>query len=156
MTNSTIKIASILTPERTQTKVECRSKKRALEMLADFIAENTSGINAEELFLQLVAREKLGSTGIGSGIAIPHCRFNTNGATIGALMTLSNPVDFDAIDGAPVDIVFAMLVPENAESEHLKTLASLAEALQQQNYVKSLRRASDPDQLFHLAVQEAC
>ena len=155
MNDSQLKIASILTPERTQTKVDCNSKKRALELLAEFVARNSSDISAEDLFQSLIAREKLGSTGIGEGIAIPHCRCNTRGETIGALMTLSKPIDFDSIDGRPVDIVFAMLVPETEESEHLKTLACLAEVLQQQSYVKDLRNASSNDQLFQIAVGQA-
>ena len=147
-----MQIESLLTSKRTLCHANCSSKKRALEVLAGLIAEGTENINADELFQQLIARERLGSTGIGSGIAIPHCRFKTDGATIGALMTLEHPIDFDSVDSRPVDIVFAMLVPEDAESEHLQTLASLAERLQKSQYLQALRTADSEAALYHVAI----
>ena len=122
-------------------------------MLAELIAEGTDSIDSDELFQQLVARERLGSTGIGGGLAIPHCRFNTSGKTIGALMTLANPIDFDSVDGQPVDIIFAMLVPENAETEHLQTLAGLAERLQNSYFVENLRNAATAEELYRAATE---
>lgn len=148
-----MQIESLLTTQRTLCHVACGSKKRSLEILADLIAANTTGIDAESLFEQFITRERLGSTGIGAGIAIPHCRFKTSGATIGALMTLEKPIDFDAVDNLPVDIIFAMLVPEDAENEHLQTLATLVEQLQQNRYVKSLRRAEDSELLYRAAIE---
>ncbi len=148
-----MQIESLLTSKRTLCHVPCTSKKRSLEMLAELIADNSDDINAEELFEQFIARERLGSTGIGEGIAIPHCRFKTAGETIGALMTLEKPIDFDASDSAPVDIIFAMLVPENAETEHLQTLANLVEHLQQKRYITSLRNAADGEELFGAAIE---
>lgn len=147
-----MQIESLLTHRRTLCHVSCTSKKRALEMLAALIAEDCDYIDADELFQQLVARERLGSTGIGDGIAIPHCRFKTAGATIGALMTLATPIEFDSVDSRPVDIIFAMLVPENAENEHLQTLAMLAERLQNPSFVESLRRAENGDDLYRAAI----
>lgn len=148
-----MQIESLLTHKRTLCHVNCSSKKRSLEILASLIAEGSDNINADELFQQLVARERLGSTGIGGGIAIPHCRFKTSGATLGALMTLAKPIDFDAVDSQPVDIIFAMLVPENAETEHLQTLAMLAEHLQDSRFVQALRRAETSDDLFRAAIE---
>lgn len=145
-------IESLLTSQRTLCRANCTSKKRTLEVLASLIAEGCENIDPNELFQQLIGRERLGSTGIGDGIAIPHCRFKTQGATIGALMTLENPIDFDSVDSKPVDIIFAMLVPEDAESEHLQTLATLAEQLQQPNYVGALRKAETEDALYRAAV----
>lgn len=149
-----MQIESLLTDKRTLCHVACGSKKRSLEMLAGLIAQNTDNINADELFEHFIARERLGSTGIGEGIAIPHCRFKTSGATISALMTLETPIDFDANDGRPVDIIFAMLVPEDAESEHLQTLATLAERLMQSSYVHSLRHAHNDQELYTAAIQK--
>jgi Phosphotransferase system mannitol/fructose-specific IIA domain (Ntr-type) len=148
-----MQIESLLTQQRTLCHVTCTSKKRSLEVLASLIAEGCDGINADELFQQLVARERLGSTGIGEGIAIPHCRFKTAGATIGALMTLATPIDFDSVDSQPVDVIFAMLVPENAENAHLQTLAMLAEHLQNPRFVQSLRRAETGDDLYRAAIE---
>ena len=107
---------AILTKERTKAHVEGVSKKRVLESLATLFADNLESLDVDELYRNLLSREKLGTTGIGSGIAIPHCRFNTQGRTYGACLTLASPIDFDAVDNEPVDIIFAMLVPEDAES----------------------------------------
>lgn len=147
-----MQIEAILTSGRTLNQTVGGSKKRVLETLAQLIASDQPGLNAEDIFQRLIARERLGSTGIGSGIAIPHCRFPTDGTTLGALMTLQDPVDFDSIDNTPVDIVFAMLVPENTEANHLQTLASLAEALQQTAYVEKLRSAGSNDELYNRAL----
>ena len=147
-----MQISSILTPRRTQFKVPGDSKKRVLETLAKLIADDLPILNADELFRRLIARERLGSTGIGKGIAIPHCRIENCVSTVGALITLDKPVDYDAIDGEPVDIVFAMLVPEEAHDEHLQTLASLAEMLSQPDYLASLRSAGSDQTLYNAAV----
>lgn len=144
-------LSSLLAPERCRAKMACSSKKRALEKLAELIAENTPGISTDILFSQLIGRERLGSTGIGEGIAIPHCRFETQGATIGALITLAEPIDFDSVDNRPVDIIFAMLVPTDANEQHLSTLASLAEALQSASFVERLRSCADDGGLFAAA-----
>ncbi len=144
---------SILSLDRTLCRISCASKKRLVEKLAGLIADDTGAIQAEDLFELLLARERLGSTGIGSGVAIPHCRCRMLNRTIGALITLDTPIDFDSIDGQPVDIVFAMLVPENAEDVHLQTLARLAESLQHDDFVKQLRTADNPGDLLALALK---
>lgn len=149
-----MQIDAILNESRTLSQTVGGSKKRVLETLAQLIAEDQPHINAEDVFQRLVARERLGSTGIGAGIAIPHCRFPTDGATLGALITLKDPVDFDSVDNAPVDIVFAMVVPENTDAAHLQTLASLAEALQQEGYVEQLRSADSNRELYQRAVAQ--
>ena len=150
-----MQISSLLSPERCRAKLPCSSKKRLFEKLAELIAQSTPGVSAELLFSHLINRERLGSTGIGEGIAIPHCRFETQGATLGALITLADPIDFDAIDNRPVDIIFAMLVPIDANEKHLLTLASLAEALQSAPYVEGLRKSTDDNGLFLAATVTA-
>ncbi len=147
-----MQIEAILTPGRTLNQTVGGSKKRVLETLAQLVAADQPGVAAEDVFQRLIARERLGSTGIGSGIAIPHCRFPTDGMTLGALITLKDPVDFDSIDSAPVDIIFAMLVPENTEANHLQTLASLAESLQKSAYVEKLRSAGSDQELYERAI----
>lgn len=149
-----MRIHSLLSPKRTLCHVACGSKKRSLEVLADLIAEHHEEIQADELFEQFVARERLGSTGIGEGIAIPHCRAKTRGETIGALMTLESPIDYDSVDSKPVDIIFAMLVPEDSDADHLNTLANLVSLLQENGYVSSLRAANNGDELFGAATQQ--
>lgn len=145
-------INAMLSPARTRAKVEGSSKKRILQSLANLFAEQIEGLDQDKLFQSLLNRERLGSTGIGEGIAIPHCRFDTGGKTYAACLSLNEPVDFDAIDSKPVDIVFAMLVPEEAEQAHLETLANLAEAMHKQPYVASLREADTDSQLYDAAV----
>ncbi len=148
-----MQIETILTESRTKAKVEGVSKKRTLEMLAETFAESVEHLDVNELYQALITREKLGTTGIGGGIAIPHCRFDTNGETYCACFTLATPVDFDAVDNEPVDIIFAMLVPENAESSHLAMLASLAELLQSPGTVGQLRAATSDPELFSAATE---
>lgn len=142
----------MLAANRIACQAECTSKKRALETLADLIASSVPSLSADELFQHLFSRERLGSTGIGAGIAIPHCRFATDGASLSAVMTLSQPIDFDAADGKPVDVLIAMLVPEDADNAHLQNLAKLAEALQESDYANRLRAAQNNAALFTAAI----
>lgn len=145
---------TLLAPRRVRRGVDGISKKRTLEYLANVIAEDQPGMDADSLFRALIGREKLGSTGLGHGIAIPHARVGQCQGTVGALLVLNQPVDFDAIDGEPVDIVFALLVPEDATGDHLQTLAKLAELFQQPAFRDSLRRA-DSDQALYTAFARA-
>ena len=148
-------VETILTLDCTRSKIVGGSKKRVLEQLAQIFSHSVEDLSEDSLFQSLIGRERLGSTGIGDGIAIPHCRFATGGETSCACITLEEPVDFDSIDNKPVDVIFAMVVPEDANSEHLATLASLAEKLQKPEFVKGLRSATSDAQLFNAAVS-AC
>ncbi|MFT7559855.1 MAG: PTS system nitrogen regulatory IIA component [Flavobacteriales bacterium] len=127
------------------------SKKRVLENIAKLFADKYPQVNEDALYQNLIGRERLGSTGLGDGIAIPHCRFDTGGDTLCACITLENAIDFDAVDQAPVDIIIAMIVPDGAESDHLEKLAALAAAIQEPRYVKSLRDATDSQALYSAA-----
>jgi PTS system nitrogen regulatory IIA component len=147
-----MQIQTLISPGRTLCGIEGGSKKRALELLANAIAQDVPGIDADDLFRRLIGRERLGSTGIGHGIAIPHCRVENCSGTIGALITLVDPIDFDAIDSQPVDILFAMLVPEDAHDEHLQTLAALAGALNNADYRQRLRNADSDAALYQAAI----
>jgi PTS system nitrogen regulatory IIA component len=147
-----MQIESLLTPERTRSGLESSSKRGALELLAQTIAQSIPNIDADDLCRRFLARERLGSTGIGHGIAIPHCRINNSTGAVGALITLIQPVEFDSIDSEPVDILFAMLVPEEAHDEHLKNLAALAGALTRSEFRQRLRTATDNNELFQAAV----
>lgn len=145
-------IQTLISPKRTLCGIEGGSKKRALELLANTIAQDVPDIDAEDLFRRLIARERLGSTGIGHGIAIPHCRVERCSGTVGALITLAEAVDFDAIDSQPVDILFAMLVPEEAHDEHLQNLAALAGALSDAGFREKLRSATSDQELYQAAI----
>ncbi|HTF94699.1 MAG TPA: PTS IIA-like nitrogen regulatory protein PtsN [Cellvibrio sp.] len=147
-----MQIESLISPGRTLCSIEGGSKKRALELLANTIAQDIPDIDADELFRRLIGRERLGSTGIGHGVAIPHCRVEKCSGAVGALITLTDPIDFDAIDSQPVDILFAMLVPEDAHDEHLQTLATLAGALNNPAYRQKLRKAENDEALYQAAI----
>ena len=147
-----MQLESILAPSRTRCGVAGNSKKRVLETLAGIIAGDLPALSARDLFGHLVARERLGSTGIGKGIAIPHCRIADCTGTVGGLVTLAHPVDYDAIDNEPVDILFVLLVPKEAQEAHLQTLAALAERLSDGDYCQRLRRADTDQALYEAAL----
>lgn len=149
-----MKIKDILTPQRTLCGASGSSKKRVLENIAQFICEDLQALNTFEVFDSLVAREKLGSTGLGAGIAIPHCRIEQCDQVIGSLITLDDAIDFDAIDNAPVDVLFVLLVPSEAHQEHLNVLKSLAESFSDPDFCNALRGASDNQQLYELAIKQ--
>ena len=148
-----MEIQAILSPRRTLCRVDCSSKKRVLENIADHIAKDCPKLDTDELFTALLSREKLGSTGIGKGIAIPHCRVKDCAETIGMLVTLKTPIDFTAIDNQPIDILFALLVPDNANTSHLETLSTLAEKFSHERFIANLRHAVDNQALYQAVTQ---
>ena len=129
----TMEIASILVPERTFSDVETTSKKRASEKVSNLIASVELGLDAHELYNKLIAREKLGPTAIGNGIAIPHCRIACS-SIVGSLFRLSNWIEFGALDDLPVRIMFVLLVPQYEAKDHLHTLAMLARKFESEMY----------------------
>ncbi|MBJ7549559.1 PTS sugar transporter subunit IIA [Marinomonas ostreistagni] len=140
-------VKNLVKPELVFAKQQISSKKRLLEQLAESVSDRLH-CNADEVYDALLGREKLGSTGIGNGIAIPHCRLDkVNRATI-VLMSLQDPIDFDSIDRRPVDLIFALLVPTNQCDEHLATLAQIAELAQAEEKLDLLREKQDNTELF--------
>ncbi len=146
--NHMIRLEHILTPARSKVNVPGGSKKRVLEYIAHLIASNQPEIDEDILFESLVAREKLGSTGFGNGIAIPHCRLIGCNAPISAVLHLEAAVDFDAIDGEPVDLLFVLLVPEAATDEHLELLRQIAGIFEQDDVRERLRNAPSDEALY--------
>ena len=149
-----MKITDILTPAMTHCNLPGGSKKRVLENLSSFIVEQLGGDTeqADSLFHSLVARERLGSTGIGEGIAIPHCRTPGIKRIHGCLAKLTSPVEFDAPDDQSVDLIFALVVPEEQNDEHLATLARVAALLQHERSRVALRKCRSHEELFNTAV----
>lgn len=143
-----IRLEHILTPGRSQVNVPGGSKKRVLEYIAHLIATDLPEIDEDVLFESLVAREKLGSTGFGNGIAIPHCRLIGRTAPVSAILHLKTAVDFDAIDGEPVDLLFVLLVPEQATDEHLELLRQIASIFEQDDVRERLRNAPNSTALY--------
>lgn len=149
-----MKLASILHPELTCAKAPGVSKKRVLEFLADFIAQQSSNsLMGDPLYQALLARERLGSTGIGGGIAVPHCRLEACDKPIAAFLKLDSPVDFDAVDSQPVDLVFALIVPEGHEGEHLQILSRIAAICQDSEAVARLRQLDTADELWRYLIK---
>lgn len=142
------KLRAILSPERTRLNIPGGNSKRALENAATLIAETLSGVERKELFYHLVDREKKGSTAIGAGVAIPHCRLGNCPTICGALLRLAEPIDFSASDNAPVDLLFVLLVPEEADEEHLRVLAMLAKLLGNADFCRYLRDADSDMDLY--------
>ncbi|WP_137818167.1 PTS IIA-like nitrogen regulatory protein PtsN [Pseudomonas sp. 2FG] len=147
-----IRLENILTPGRSLVSVPGGSKKRVLEQIANLVARELPDLDGQDIFESLVAREKLGSTGFGNGIAIPHCRLPGCVSPISALLRLDAPVDFDAIDGAPVDLLFVLLVPEAATDEHLELLRQIASMLDRSEVRAQLRHAHSSDRLYQVVV----
>ncbi|MEH6651478.1 MAG: PTS IIA-like nitrogen regulatory protein PtsN [Motiliproteus sp.] len=145
-------IHGTLVRERCFFGVPGNSKKRVLERLSELICEQVPSLDAEEVFSGLVGRERLGSTGIGEGIAIPHCRLESCTETTGALIRLQEPIDFDAIDSQPVDLLYVLLVPTEATEAHLQTLAALAEMFSKAEVRNLFRDTESAEQLYKAAV----
>lgn len=147
-----IQLQTILTPGRSLVNVPGGSKKRVLEQIANLVARELPDLDGQDIFESLIAREKLGSTGFGNGIAIPHCRLPGCTAPISALLRLDSAVDFDAIDGAPVDLLFVLLVPEAATDAHLELLRQIASMLDRSDVRASLRQAESSEALYQVVV----
>ena len=125
------------------------SKKRVFERAAEAMGAALN-LSSETIYRALLAREKLGSTAIGEGIAIPHCRINDCSEAAGCLVTLQEPIDYGSADGQDVDVIFVLLVPEEATEAHLKLLAALARSFSNAEVRDRVRQTQDPEALKHL------
>ena len=134
-----MQLSNTITPERVVSSLDGASKKRVLELTAEFIAEE-SQIDSEDIYHGLIDRERLGSTGIGYGVAIPHCRVASLGddETRGYLIQLNQGIDFDSIDGQDVELLFVLLVPESTNQAHLNLLAQLANCFSNDQFRRCL------------------
>ncbi|AZE98371.1 PTS IIA-like nitrogen-regulatory protein PtsN [Pseudomonas orientalis] len=149
-----IQLQTILTPGRSLVNVPGGSKKKALEQIANLISSQVPELEMQDVFEALIAREKLGSTGFGNGIAIPHCRLKGCETPVSALLHLDHPIDFDAIDGAPVDLLFVLLVPQAATDAHLELLRQIASMLDRKEVRDKLRSASCNEALYQVVLDE--
>jgi PTS system nitrogen regulatory IIA component len=131
-------------------KQPANSKKRALEILSQYLALSQPDLNESDVFDHLVERERLGSTGLGEGVAIPHCRMAGAEQAMIAMITLDQGIDFDARDGKPVDLLFALVVPEDCTETHLKLLATAAEMFSDSEFCAHLRACRSSEPLYEL------
>lgn len=143
-----MKISALLTPERVICMDQINSKKRALEAMAQLLAKGTGEMDPADIFNRLIERERLGSTGLGHGVAIPHARLGAEAQTIGAFIKLDQGIDFDSPDHIPTDIMFGLLVPEAHTDEHLRILADLAALLSDTSFTEELRATQNSEELF--------
>jgi PTS system nitrogen regulatory IIA component len=141
-------IQAIVSLDRTECAVQCNSKKRILEIIADIAAKQNENIDQATVLNSLMARERMGSTGIGNGIALPHGRLAGLEKVIAIVVTSTPAIDFDALDEKPVDIFFALLVPEEQTEGHLQTLATVAVKLSDKETIKAIRRATTSDEIL--------
>ena len=146
-----MKISDILSADAVLCNVKAKSKKQLLGDLAALAAKKT-GLEEAVVLDALIERERLGTTGIGCGVALPHTRLAKLKKIFCGFVT-SEPVDFDSVDNKPVDLAFVLLVPEAAGADHLKALARLSRLLRNENTVNALRKATTAKELYQLIVE---
>ena len=137
-----MELGDILATDGIVPQLTATSKKEALEELAS-LASKSTGIDQREVFNALLHRERLGSTGLGHGIAIPHVKFKSLKSIVCIFARLKTPIDFDSPDGDPVDLVFLLLAPEHAGGDHLKALARISRLVREPAALEQLRTAPD-------------
>jgi nitrogen PTS system EIIA component len=143
-----MEISEILAPDRVVCNISINSKKAALETLAGMIAAADPEVSQSDVYESLIARERLGSTGLGQGIALPHGRRKGGTHTLAAFMRLQTPIQYDAIDQKPVDLLFALLVPEASTEEHLNILSRLATMFSKPAIVNSIRTGETTEAVY--------
>ena len=143
-----------MTPSRVMLDVLSSSKKAALEQLARGASQDVPELTPAQAFDSLVERERLGSTALGQGIAIPHGRITHLKSMVGAFMRVNSGVEFDSIDGEPVDLFFALFVPANTNEKHLETLSHLAALFSDIEFVARLREEKTVERIHELLVSE--
>jgi PTS system nitrogen regulatory IIA component len=145
-------IAALLPVDHVIAALDASSKKRVFES-AGLLFENHQGLARSVVYDALFAREKLGSTGLGQGIAIPHGRIKGLKKPTGAFFRLQSPVPFEAPDGKPVHLIFVLLVPETANEQHLQLLSELAQIFSDRTFREQLASAADQTELHTLFTQ---
>lgn len=139
-------LGDLLAPKGILPKLEVTCKKQALQELAAQAAEVT-GLDERQIFDAMQQRERLGSTGLGRGIAIPHVKFKNLESIVCLFARLATPIDFDSQDGEPVDLIFLLLAPERSSGDHLKALARISRLVREPSTLEQLRSAGDATQL---------
>jgi PTS system nitrogen regulatory IIA component len=139
----------LLTPDAVIASLRVNGKKQALQELSDRAAV-VSGLPAREIFDSILQRERLGPTGVGDGVAIPHGKLAKCRRIFGVFARLERPIDFEALDGLPVDLIFLLIAPESAGADHLKALATIARKLRNANFAAQLRATRDASAIYSM------
>ncbi len=147
-----IDLAELLTEKRVACVNRATSKKRVLELLSELLAADVPGLAAGEVFTRLCDRERIGGTGLGHGVAIPHGRLAGISRAVCAFLKLRKGVDYDAGDRQPVDLICGLVVPEESTSEHLEILAVLAEMFSDEAFCARMRAAASSEELYQLLI----
>lgn len=149
----TLELSTVLTPDCTRSGVHCQSKKRALEIISELAAKQLN-LPHQTLFEAILTRERMGSTGIGNGIAIPHGKLEEDTLrAVGVFISLDQPIAFDAVDNQPVDLLFALLVPADQCKTHLHTLSLVAKRLADKTVCRRLRAAQSNEELYAIITE---
>lgn len=149
-----MELKNLISPTTTKAQAHADSKKSVVELVSNIIATQISDIEFQQIFSNLLDREKLGSTAIGHGVALPHCRLANLEEPIAALIQLVQPIDFDANDNQPVDLFFGLLMPEDAEEQYLEIVAKVAEKFSQKTFRNKLRAATTSTELYQAATSD--
>ncbi len=145
-------LTSILKPEAVKTIAKVSSKKRLFQDLGD-VAQSGYGLVSNDAIYALQERESLGPTGVGHGVALPHARLHGLKNVVGAFLRLDSPIDFEAVDRQPVDLIFALFAPEDSGVEHLKALALVSRTMRDKSICTKLRANSDPSTLHAILTE---
>jgi PTS system nitrogen regulatory IIA component len=144
-----MKISELLDKESVFSQMTCTSKKCALEKISHIAAKKLD-MDPQQLFNALIAREKIGSTGVGHGIAIPHVKIDSSHSATAIFMQCSSGIDYDSYDGNKVDILFAIFVPEDRCQQYLAALSEISKKLLDKRYIRQIRSAENNESLYKL------
>lgn len=150
-----MKLSEILNLNSILCHTSVNSKKRLLDKICQLAVKQVSDIEEDDLLDSLLDREKMGSTGIGNGIAIPHGRIPNNNQAIAVLITTEKAIDFDAIDNRDVDVFISLFVPKDSCQEHLDTLQNIAQLFSDKKILKQVRKCTDEQALYELIQQNS-
>lgn len=147
-----MKFNNLIKIDQIQLNYSASSKKKALEAISQIISDNYPEYTIHKVFETLIERERLGSTSIGHGVALPHGRLSECTDTIGVFISLSEGIDYGAIDKEPVKLLFALLIPDHSTEEHLQILAKLAEFFRNKDNRQRLENATSPETVYNLII----
>jgi len=146
----------LVSPSRVLCNVHARNKKHSLEIMSELLSSPNPDIANEDIFSKLIARERLGCTSLGKGIAFPHCRIPGIQNNCGALMKLSQPVDFDSADGVSVDLIFGLILPTELNDRHYTDISMITELLNTDALIAKLRSTKSSSALYEAFSPSLC